>query len=43
MYRVIDIKGMPMQRTFSFAQMQGQEGGLAQVFMQYALLHNKKL
>ena len=43
MYRVIDIKGMPMQRIFSFAQMQGQEGGLAQVFMQYALLHNKKL
>ena len=41
--RVIEIKGMPMQREFNFVQLQGQEGGLAQVFMQYALLHNKKL
>ena len=25
--RVIDIKGMPMQREFNFVQLQGQEGG----------------
>lgn len=26
--RVIEIKGMPMQREFNFVQLQGQEGGL---------------
>ena len=27
--RVIEIKGMPMQREFNFVQLQGQEGGLS--------------
>lgn len=41
--RVVEIKSMPMQREFSFAQPQGQESGLAQVFMQFAIRHNHKL
>ncbi len=41
--RVVEIKGMPMLRDFSFAQPQGQESGLAQVFMQFAVHHNQKL
>lgn len=27
--RVVEIKGMPMQREFNFVQLQGQEGGLS--------------
>ena len=41
--RVVEIKSMPMQREFSFAQPQGQESGLSQVLMQFAMHHNKKL
>lgn len=41
--RVVEIKGMPMLRDFSFAQPQGQDSGLAQVFMQFAMHHNSKL
>lgn len=41
--RVVEIEGLPMQREFSFAQLQGQESGLAQVFMQFAIHHNHKL
>lgn len=41
--RVVEIKGMPMLRDFSFAQPQGQESGLAQVFMQFAMHNNNKL
>lgn len=41
--RVVEIKGMPMLRDFSFAQPQGQESGLAQVFMQFAMHNNHKL
>ena len=40
-FRVIEIKGMPMLREFCFAQ--GQESGLSQVLMQFAMHHNKKL
>ena len=39
----LQIKGMPMLRDFSFAQPQGQESGLAQVFMQFAMHNNHKL
>ena len=35
--RVIDIPEMPMKREFSFVQCQGQEHGLAELFMQFAL------
>lgn len=42
-FRIIEIKGMPMLREFCFAQLQGQESGLSQVFMQFAMHHNKKL
>ena len=35
--RVIDIPEMPMKREFSFVQCQGQESGLAELFMQFAL------
>lgn len=41
--RVVEVKGLPMQREFSFAQPQGQESGLAQVFMQFAMHYNHKL
>lgn len=41
--RVIEIKGMSMLREFNFVQLQGQESGLSQVFMQFAMHHNKKL
>lgn len=34
--RVVDIKGLEMKREFNFAQLQGQESGLSQVFMQFA-------
>ena len=35
--RVVDIPEMPMKREFSFVQCQGQESGLAELFMQFAL------
>lgn len=38
--RVVEIKDMPMSREFCFAQPQGQESGLAQVFMQFAMHYN---
>ena len=41
--RVVEIKGMPMQREFNFVQLQGQEGGLSQVFMRFAGHHSKSL
>ncbi|WP_297328545.1 LysR substrate-binding domain-containing protein [uncultured Bacteroides sp.] len=41
--RVIEIKEMPMQREFNFALPQGQESGLAQVFMQFAMHYNHTL
>lgn len=43
LFRVVEIKGMPLLRTFSFAQLQGQESGLSQVFMQFAMHHNNQL
>lgn len=41
--RVVEIKGMPMQREFNFVQLQGQEAGLSQVFMKFAGHHGKSL
>lgn len=41
--KVVEIKGMPMQREFNFVQLQGQEGGLSQVFMRFARHHSKSL
>lgn len=41
--RVVEIKGMPMQREFNFVQLQGQEAGLSQVFMRFAGHHGKSL
>ena len=40
--RIIDIPEMPMSRQFSFVQCQGQEGGLGEAFMQFALNHSYK-
>ena len=40
---VIEIKEMSMNREFNFVQLQGQEGGLSQVFMRFAGHHNKNL
>ena len=36
-FRIVEIPEMPMKREFSFVQCQGQEGGLSQAFMQFAL------
>lgn len=41
--RIVEIKGMPMQREFNFVQLQGQEGGLSQAFMRFAMHHSKSL
>lgn len=41
--RVVEIKDLPMSREFSFVQPQGQESGLVQLFMQFAMHHNHKL
>lgn len=41
--RVIEIKEMAMRRELCFVQQQGQESGLPQLFMQYAMHYNKKL
>ena len=41
--RVVDIKGMPMQREFNFVSLQGQEGGLPQVFVRFAEHHGRSL
>lgn len=42
-FRVVEIKGMPMTRDLCFVQLQGQEGGLSQAFMQFAMHNAKKL
>lgn len=34
-FRVIEIKDMPMMRALNFVSLQGQEEGLSQVFMQF--------
>lgn len=34
--RVVEVKGLEMKREFNFAQLQGKESGLSQVFMQFA-------
>lgn len=34
--RVVEVKVLEMKREFNFAQLQGQESGLSQVFMQFA-------
>ena len=41
--RIIEIKEMSMNREFNFVQLQGQEGGLSQVFMRFASHHSKNL
>ena len=41
--RVIEIKEMSMNREFHFVQLQGQDGGLSQVFMRFASHHSKNL
>lgn len=42
-FRVIEIKDMPMLRDLCFVQQQGQEGGLPQAFMQFAMHYDRKL
>lgn len=37
--KVIEIKGLEMKREFCFAQLQGHESGLSQLFMQFAMHH----
>lgn len=41
--RVVEIQDMPMNRDLCFVRQQGQERGLAQIFMEYALLHSATL
>ncbi len=42
-FRVVEIKDMPMFREFCFVRLQGQEGGLPQTFMQFAMHHRANL
>ena len=42
-FRVVEIKEMQLLREFCFVQQQGQEGGLPQVFMQFAMHHNRNM
>ena len=42
-FRVVEIKDMPMLRELCFVQLQGQEGGLSQAFMQFAMHYDRKL
>lgn len=37
-FRVVEIKDMPMLRDFCFVQLQGQEVGLSQAFMNYMFM-----
>lgn len=42
-FRVVEIKDMSMLRELCFVQLQGQEGGLSQAFMQFAMHYDRKL
>ncbi len=42
-FKIVDIRDLKMERIFNFVQGHGQEGGLEQLFMQFAANHNKKL
>lgn len=42
-FRVVEIKGMPMMREFDFVQLQGQEAGISNLFVQFSMNHNKIL
>ena len=42
-FKVIDIKDLKMNRDFNLVQEQGQEGGLEQLFIQFAMHYNEKL
>lgn len=42
-FRVVEIKDMSMLRDFCFVHLQGQESGLVQAFMQFAMHHNREL
>ena len=42
-FRVVEIKAMSMLRDFCFVHQQGQESGLVQAFIQFAMHHNRKL
>ena len=41
--RVVELRGMPMLREFSFVRPQGGEGGLAQLFIRFASLRPERL
>lgn len=41
--RVVEIKGLSMSREFNFVRLQGQEGGLPEVFMRFVSSYNRKL
>ena len=40
--RVVEIMDLPMKREFSFVQCQGQESGLAEMFMRYAMSRSRQ-
>lgn len=42
-FKVVDIEDLTMCREFNFVQAQGHEGGLPQVFMQFAARYKEKL
>ena len=42
-FRIIEIKDVSMHREFCFAELQGQDEGLAQAFMQFARHHSREV
>lgn len=42
-FRVIEIKGMPMQRELSFVQLHGQENGLPETFIDFCRINGKSI
>lgn len=42
-FRVVEIKDVYMLRDFCFVHQQGQESGLVQAFIQFAMHHSRKL
>lgn len=41
--RIIDIKDCPLNRNFNFVRLQGEEGGIASLFIDYASHYKQKL
>lgn len=41
-FRIVDVKGLTIERPFYFIQLQGEQGALPQLFLRFARHHNLK-